>query len=477
MRFWIHQLAAAVRQTSVRSLVSALQRQFRKALGPAASPEALAPATATRLATPDQTGPRPERRAETSSALATPQTKDPLIIPLPAASQDPQARPVPVANVRPAVTPRQPDASASAPQPNPEQASQAVFDEAVLRVATSAKASSVRPKALRPSTFTRETFEFEGEQYGYNLFVPPLPEPLPGAATASDGAEPGGLPLVVMLHGCKQDAPDFARGTAMNELAAKVPCLVLYPEQLAKANQMRCWNWFDLAHQGRHAGEPAMLAALTRQVMRLHPVDPTRIYIAGLSAGGAMAAIVAAHYPELFAAAGIHSGLPPGAAHDVMSAFHAMRHGGRSHAPGDPAALEDVMPTIVFHGSADQTVHPDKSEQIVQAASAAIEAAGVALQGAQIRQDLPAATGELRHTTRTVYRGDDDRSYVEYWSVEAGPHAWSGGSAEGSFTDPHGPRASTAMLAFFLQHRRLGAKPEAPSDTKRRRAPLVKAVP
>lgn len=466
MRFWIHQLAAAVRQASVRSLVSAARRRLNKG---------------------------PERRAESSSsATSAHQTKDPLITstprtplltPEPAASRNPPARPVavvrpvPVAVAGPAVKPHQPDASAGAPQPNPEQASQSVFDETVVRVSTSAKAPAVLPQALRPGTFTREDFEFEGEHYGYNLFVPALPGPLPGATSASHGAEAGGWPLLVMLHGCKQDAPDFARGTAMNEFAAKVPCLVLYPEQLAKANQMRCWNWFDLAHQGRHAGEPALLAALTRQVMQLHPVDPTRIYIAGLSAGGAMAAIVAAHYPELFAAAGIHSGLPPGAANNVMSAFHAMRHGGRSHAPGDPAALEDVMPTIVFHGSADQTVHPDNSDQIVQAASAAIEAAGVALQRSEIEQDLPAATGELRHTTRTVYRGDDGRSYVEYWSVEAGPHAWSGGSAEGSFTDPHGPRASTAMLAFFLQHRRLGAKPGVPADTKRRRAPLVKSVP
>ena len=320
---------------------------------------------------------------------------------------------------------------------------------------------------LRPSVFKREVFKFEGEPYAYNLFLPALAEPLPGptseageAGVVNEGAKdgPAGWPLLVMLHGCKQDAPDFARGTAMNELAAKLPCLVLYPEQLPKANQMRCWNWFDLAHQGRHAGEPAMLAALTQQVVACYPVDPTRVYIAGLSAGGAMAAIVAAHYPELFAAVGIHSGLPPGAAHDVMSAFHAMRHGGRPRAPGDPAARENVMPTIVFHGSADQTVHPDNSDQIVQAASAELEASGVALRRSEIRQEMPAATGELRHTVRTVYRGNDDRSYVEYWSVEAGPHAWSGGSAEGSFTDPHGPRASTAMLAFFLQHRRQGAK-------------------
>ncbi len=303
----------------------------------------------------------------------------------------------------------------------------------------------------RRAAFTRQVFQFEGERYDFNLYVPPLP-PLPLLASTSEAQTR--VPLVVMLHGCKQDSPDFARGTTMNELAAKTPCLVLYPEQLAKANQMRCWNWFDSAHQGRHAGEPAMLAALTRQVIARYPVDPKRVYIAGLSAGGAMAAIVAAHNPDLFAAVGVHSGLPPGAAHDVMSAFSAMRSGGRSRAPGDAAALKDVMPTIVFHGDADRTVHPDNGDRIVLAATAALNASGVALKRSIVPQEMPAPTGELRHTLRTVYSAEDQRSYVEYWSVEAGPHAWSGGSAAGSFTDPHGPNASAAMLTFFLQHHR-----------------------
>ena len=312
---------------------------------------------------------------------------------------------------------------------------------------TAPEVTEASPKLSR-AAFTRQVFEFEGERYGFNLYVPPL---TPVASTTEESTN---VPLVVMLHGCKQDAPDFARGTSMNELAAQTPCMVLYPEQLPKANQMRCWNWFDSAHQGRHAGEPAMLAALTRHVIARYPVDPTRVYIAGLSAGGAMAAIVAAHYPDLFAAVGVHSGLPPGAAHNVISAFSAMRHGGRSRAPGDPAALKDVMPTIVFHGDADSTVHPDNGDQIVLAAIAALKASGVPLTRSVIPQELPAPTGEMRHTLRTVYSDGDHRHYVEYWSVEAGPHAWSGGNAAGSFTDPHGPNASAAMLAFFLQHRR-----------------------
>ncbi len=317
--------------------------------------------------------------------------------------------------------------------------------EAPLVAERSAPEAASKP---RRAAFTRQVFEFEDERYGFNLYVPPLP-PL-----ASPSGTSAGVPLVVMLHGCKQDAPDFARGTTMNELAAKTPCMVLYPEQLPKANQMRCWNWFDSAHQGRHAGEPAMLAALTRQVIARYPVDPTRVYIAGLSAGGAMAAIVAAHYPDLFAAVGVHSGLPPGAAHDVMSAFSAMRSGGQSRTPGDPAALKDVMPTIVFHGDADRTVHPDNGDQIVLAAIAALKASGVSLKRSVVPEELAAPTGELRHTLRTVYSTEDQRHFVEYWSVEAGPHAWSGGNAAGSYTDPHGPDASAAMLTFFLQHHR-----------------------
>ena len=335
------------------------------------------------------------------------------------------------------VTPAPEPSTDTAPEPNASRVEQ-----------TTAPGTTDATPKLRRAAFTRQIFEFEGERYGLNLYVPPLPP------VTSTTEEPTSVPLVVMLHGCKQDAADFARGTSMNELAAKTPCMVLYPEQLPKANQMRCWNWFDSAHQGRHAGEPAMLAALTRQVIARYPVDPTRVYIAGLSAGGAMAAIVAAHYPDLFAAVGVHSGLPPGAAHNVISAFSAMRHGGRSRTPGDPAALKDVMPTIVFHGDADSTVHPDNGDQIVLAAIAALKASGVPLTRSVIPQELPAPTGEMRHTLRTVYSAGDHHHYVEYWSVEAGPHAWSGGNAAGSFTDPHGPNASAAMLAFFLQHRR-----------------------
>ena len=294
------------------------------------------------------------------------------------------------------------------------------------------------PSKARRASFNRQVFDFDGERYGFNLYVP-------AQAAAADTLD-ARLPLLVMLHGCQQDAPDFARGTAMNTLAAQAPCLVLYPEQLTKANQMRCWNWFDTAHQGRSCGEPAMLAR--------YPVDEARVYIAGLSAGGAMAAIVAAHYPELFAALGVHSGLPTGAAKDVMSAFKAMRVGGQHRKLTGPQALEHRMPTIVFHGSADTTVHPGNSQSIVQAAKAALTASGLALQHSEALQSPPSADENLRQAKRSVYKGDDGRSFIEHWSIVGSPHAWAGGNPEGSYTDPEAPGASAAMLAFFLQHSR-----------------------
>jgi poly(hydroxyalkanoate) depolymerase family esterase len=324
--------------------------------------------------------------------------------------------------------------------------------------APAARAPAARPVPTpRPASFTRHTFQFANEAYAYRLYRP---------AQADSNAPAPPLPLVIMLHGCKQDAADFAQGTAMNELAEQHACIVLYPEQQAKANALRCWNWFDTAHQGRDLGEPGMLAALTRKVIKGHHADPARVYIAGLSAGGAMAAVMAGLYPELYAAVGVHSGVPTGAASGVISALSVMRRGARPAAPaGEP---ESLMPTIVFHGGADRTVHPENGEQIVNAALSTLEACGLILKKTEVAQDGAAGevNGEVdgqvdgdahdsvagRDAFRTVYRAADGKSYVEYWEVGTGPHAWSGGNPAGSFTDPQGPDASRAMLAFFLQH-------------------------
>lgn len=295
----------------------------------------------------------------------------------------------------------------------------------------------------RPASFTPHVFEFAGEEYAYRLYHPST-----GAAALAPV-----LPLLVLLHGCKQDAADFAQGTAMNRLAEQRQCLVLYPEQLDKANRLRCWNWFEPAHQSRGAGEPAMLAALTRHVLASQRADPARVYVAGLSAGGAMAALVAGLYPELFSAVGVHSGLPSGAASGMLSALSAMRRG--SGRTGVTTGAEGVMPTIVFHGSADKTVHPDNGDQVVAAALAGWQASGLALEKSQRSEvgaaDVASATPQ-RQSVRDIYTGADGKPYVEHWTVAAGPHAWSGGDSAGSFTDPLGPSASAAMLDFFLRH-------------------------
>ena len=303
----------------------------------------------------------------------------------------------------------------------------------------------VQPRPAAPArlpSFTEHEFTFADERYAYRLYIP---------GTARE-AGPAPLPLLVMLHGCNQDAADFAQGTAMNNLAEQQACIVLYPEQQAKANAMRCWNWYDTAHQGRDAGEPGMIAALTRQVLNSHNADPARVYIAGLSAGGAMAALVAALYPELFAAVGVHSGIPTGAASDVMSAFSAMRRGAKPAATTEKP--DSVTPTIVFHGGADKTVHPENGDQIVSAALAALNASGLPLKKTERAAAGSAGEAADRGVSRTVYHAADGRSYVEYWEVGTGPHAWSGGNSAGSFTDPQGPDASRAMLEFFLQHRK-----------------------
>lgn len=282
-------------------------------------------------------------------------------------------------------------------------------------------------------SFEAHRIQSGGQSYLYRLYTP-----------AGEADAP--RPVLVLLHGCKQDAADFAAGTAMNALAERHGCIVVYPEQNRSANSMGCWNWFEPAHQRRGAGEPAMIAALAAQVVAQCGGDPARVYIAGLSAGGAMAALTAHLYPEVFAAVGIHSGLGPGAAHDVVSAFAAMRKAQRK-GPAGPAGA--ALPAIVFHGSADKTVHPSNAAQIVQDALAAWQAGGQPLQRERQRQ------GEAgRAAMRTTWRRADGSVVLEQWDVAAGPHAWSGGDAAGSFTDPQGPSASEAMLRFFLAQRR-----------------------
>jgi poly(hydroxyalkanoate) depolymerase family esterase len=246
--------------------------------------------------------------------------------------------------------------------------------------------------------------------------------------------------LVVMLHGCKQDPDDFAAGTGMNLLAEEHCLLVAYPGQSGTANVSGCWNWFDPAHQSRDAGEPAILASLTGEIVAEYGVRSDRVFVAGLSAGGAMAAVLAETHPELFAAVGIHSGLAYRSASDVMSAFAAMRGEGGSKRSGRGRAMGPRL--IVFHGTADRTVHPCNAESIVTSARAAVP------HGAS--HEVCGRSDNGRGFTRSVVEAPDGTSRVEFWLIEGGGHAWSGGDPAGSYTDPNGPVASAEMLRFFL---------------------------
>lgn len=282
------------------------------------------------------------------------------------------------------------------------------------------------PEALETPLGARfEARRFEGVQGGrdYKLFVPP----------PKDAAER--QPLVVMLHGCTQTPDDFALGTGMNAAAAEAGAIVLYPAQAASANPKRCWNWFRPEDAAEGPGEAALLADLTRLVLATENVDPDRIYVAGLSAGGAQAMNLAARFPELFAAAGVHSGLAAGAAQDVMSAFSAMRGG----APGAPTARP--VRTIVFHGDADRTVHPANAEAV---AAQAVAAAGAL----QLQVEEGEAGG--RNYSRALRRNRRGEVLCETWTIHGAGHVWSGGDPAGSYAEAEGPNATREMLRFFL---------------------------
>ena len=282
-----------------------------------------------------------------------------------------------------------------------------------------------------------ESRHFVGDtgEIDYKLYVPA-------------GLDTTHAPLLLMLHGCTQSPDDFARGTRMNALADMHGYVIAYPEQSVERNATHCWNWFRRDDQQRESGEPALLAALTRRLIATHALDERRIYVAGLSAGGAMAAILANTHPDIYAAIGVHSGLPVGVASDMPSAFAAMHDGGsRRRATARNRASRQV-PAIVFHGDQDTTVHPSNGHGVIAQSLANDGADAAAAKDAHVERGI--AAGGRRYT-RTVYKSSDGSVAAEHWIIEGAGHAWSGGDVAGSYTDPHGPDASAQMLQFFSE--------------------------
>jgi len=299
-------------------------------------------------------------------------------------------------------------------------------------------AASVRDIVPDGGKFVEATYTNSAGTRAYKLYIP----------SGYDGAP---IPLVVMLHGCKQWPDDFAAGTRMNLIAEEQTCFVVYPAQPIEANAAKCWNWFRPSDQRRGHGEPSLIAGITRQVMQGYSVDPERVYIAGLSAGGAAAAVMAVTYPDVYAAVGVHSGLACGSAIDIPSAFAAMRQGESSGLmSGDMSAAAGRgldVPTIVFHGDQDNTVHPRNGDRLIAQEKTA------KLQKQTHRSRAPGGHAY----TRTTHTDPSGRTMFEHWEIHGAGHAWSGGSSAGSYTDPRGPDAAREMLRFFLEHRNRSA--------------------
>jgi poly(hydroxyalkanoate) depolymerase family esterase len=287
------------------------------------------------------------------------------------------------------------------------------------------EAETLRPAQARSgSRFEQHIHAGKHGSRPYKLYVP---------QSASTQA-----PLIVMLHGCTQSPDDFAAGTRMNEHAEARGFLVAYPGQTREANASRCWNWFEAGDQHPNKGEPAIIAGVIQEISSRHSVDPRRVFVAGLSAGGAAAANLAIIRPDLFAAVGVHSGLACGAARDMSSAFQAMQGG--ANAKSVKRAVKPV-PAIVFHGDDDTTVNVRNGAQVVMQMTAGASASEVLEDG---------VTQGGRRYQRVIHQTREGLPLLEHWVVRGGAHAWFGGSANGSYTDPAGPDASREMVRFFL---------------------------
>lgn len=292
----------------------------------------------------------------------------------------------------------------------------------MLLPGSSAMGKSV-PRTPKGAQYLTRMHRNASGKRGYKLYIP---------ASPAKG-------LILMLHGCNQTADDFATGTHMNALGEKHGLVIAYPSQTKSHNQAACWNWFKPGDQARGGGEPAILASLARKLAREFGLKRDAVFVAGLSAGGAMAAILADVYPDVFSAAGVHSGLARGAAGDVVSAMSAMRTGGAGASLATPATAH-LMRRIVFHGNADSTVHPSNAAQIVMQA----------LGNTATSTKTSTRSSRGRGYIRSDFATPDGAVLLELWMLQGAGHAWSGGRKAGSYTDAQGPDASAQMVRFFL---------------------------
>jgi len=312
--------------------------------------------------------------------------------------------------------------AAAGPAPPPDMLANLDRSLQALREQFGAPSFRIPEADQLPGKFTNGAYTNHAGTRRYKLYVP-----------RSHAGEPAAL--IVMLHGCTQDPDDFARGTQMNALAEEMQCLIVYPAQSHQANASRCWNWFIAVDQQRDQGEPSIIAGITREVMAAHAVDPAKVYVAGLSAGGAMATIMGTLYPDLYAAVGVHSGLPFASAHDLPSALAAMKGDfRRANAPGR------ALPIIVFHGDKDTIVHPANGDELIAQGARHL---------AQAIEVEPGRVPDGHAYTLTRHRRADGKAHAEHWLIHCAGHAWSGGNAGGSYTDGKGPDASREMMRFF----------------------------
>ncbi|HEX8919390.1 MAG TPA: PHB depolymerase family esterase, partial [Chloroflexota bacterium] len=269
------------------------------------------------------------------------------------------------------------------------------------------RAGSASPSRDEAGQFLVGTYTNAAGARSYKLYIP----------SGYRGQE---VPLLVMLHGCTQTADDFAVGTRMNLVAEEQTFIVVYPEQARRANGGRCWNWFEASHQTRDGGEPSIIAETTRHIMAGYRIDPAQVYVAGMSAGGAMAAVMAATYPDLFAAVGIHSGVAPGAARTLQEAFRAMQGDNAGKPPERTRESREsgarAVPVIVFHGDRDKTVNPRNADRVMKQ-----WATGGSAEGELRVTTYPCQVPGGYAYTRTMYRDASDEVVMEKWIVhEAG---------------------------------------------------------